>query len=330
MTVFCPLPFNNLKIDSFGRVFNCCYQNTPIGNIFKDSISDIFNGVKNLEIRENIKNSNLHSICKESGNCPKIYVKNMHQIKEVRPQHLEIELPNYSCNIGGSTPTPTSACLMCPRSSLDFIPQEEDYTHKILNKIKPVFPFLKSFTVTGLAEPFYKNNIFNVLDYINFAKYKASVSLNVITNATLLNKNMAEKFVKYVSNGNVTFSVDAGNAATYKKIRRFSNFRRVVGNIKDFNKAKLDTISTNLNFNLNALNIKEYKEMLNIASFTGTQVVVFRPTIVSFNKNNLEKISLSLLKKDELNFIETDIVNISNNLKIDVKFVVPLTSVHNE
>jgi len=328
MSVRCLYPFNNLKIDSHGNVFNCCYQKIPLGNIFIKNIEEIINNATNNNIKSYLLNNKFHHNCINSLGCPKMILHKNYCINTNEIESIEIELPNYSCNIGGPAPTKFTACLMCPRSSLNFIPQNDNLTYKILDKIKPYLSTLKTLKITGLAEPFYKKNIFNILNYINYKAFKNTLKIDIITNCTLLNKTIITNFLKEVPHGNVTFSIDAGTKETYSKIRIYKNFNKVINNIKTFNELKPETIISKINVNLNTLNIYEYEKIIEIASKTMTNYIVFRPTIIEYNPENLSQIALKSIPANKLNEIEDKIKKYSLKHNVTSSFIVPLSSVH--
>lgn len=48
----CPLPWNNLYIDAFGNVYNCCMVNIILGNLHKKPLAEIINNRKALNLRK--------------------------------------------------------------------------------------------------------------------------------------------------------------------------------------------------------------------------------------------------------------------------------------
>ena len=75
-----------------------------------------------------------------------------------------------------------------------------------------------------------------ILDFIEYAKNKF-LDFKVITNATKLNDKLIHKILE--SNVNLLqFSIDSEDKKTYEEIRKFSNFDKVLENIKNYNKIK--------------------------------------------------------------------------------------------
>jgi len=194
---FCDLPFNKIKLWPDGNITNCCNQEkNSIGNIFEKSFEKIwFEGVIN-EIREHTKNKKLHKICKKF-NCPFKYT--LRELKdfnfELYPTHLEIDIPDSQCNIGGEDPLKTGgACLMCKRNS-KFYQKEEDRLYEALEKIKYLIKYLTFIHIQGIAEPFWKDHIYNILEVLNYKYYKNKITISSLTNGILLNEKNNKKIL---------------------------------------------------------------------------------------------------------------------------------------
>jgi len=117
---------------------------------------------------------------------------------------------------------------------------------------------LCSIELNGINEPLLQSNI------IEYIKYAHSVSIPIIslhTNATLLNKNIANRLIE----SGLTlliFSLDAVNKNTYETIRRGATYEKVVNNINSFlelkQEKKVDFPLTRISFVMNKLNQGEF------------------------------------------------------------------------
>ena len=69
---FCKKPWTSLLVQNSGDVYNCCWQDRPIGNLHQMSIWDVWNGEVAKEIRESTAAGVPHPVCiNQSGNlCP--------------------------------------------------------------------------------------------------------------------------------------------------------------------------------------------------------------------------------------------------------------------
>lgn len=160
--VFCSLPFSKIKVRPNGNVNMCCYQQGILGNLFTQDFQDIWSSKLAEEIRDSILALRLHSVCEGWGGCP--YLVSSKVPKKISVEHdyptwLEFDLPNTHCNIGGTSPTPNTACFMCPRSSPNFRPEPEDRSYELADRLKFLMPYLTQIHIQGTAEPFWKDRV---------------------------------------------------------------------------------------------------------------------------------------------------------------------------
>lgn len=108
---FCILPWIHLHVSQNGRVSPCCNNNRYLGNVQENSISEIWNGKKFEEVREQFKNDvpdkrcshcyNIEASGKESMRqiSNQKYIKELKRIEEKNPKpiYLDIRFSNI-CN----------------------------------------------------------------------------------------------------------------------------------------------------------------------------------------------------------------------------------------
>jgi len=264
---FCSFPFQRLKVDPEGDATMCCFhQRKCLGNILKTSIEEVWFSSLAEGIRKTTLKDQLHPTCADST-CPFICVqKQLSSLKKpffhpIYPTELEIDLPSQWCNIGGLRPTRKNpACLMCERHTR-FVRQED----RLKEICKTLRPFVVNFTqvhIQGVAEPFWKNRIFEI---INDLGVKKETLLTTTTNGTILTKDRMEKWLIY-PHTTLTFSIDAGRAKTYRKLRRWDYYDKVVENLLCYSEARGPTQRLQIHNNLNLLNINEVVEMVELAA----------------------------------------------------------------
>jgi len=305
LKVYCNRPFTRIKIDEDGQYHSCCHQTVKYGNVFEEdlSIKDALRKQIALDVKSAVLNNKLHSSC-NNHTCPfwsgrEEPVDNVEEVElNVWPQSIEINLPTTHCNIGGLKPTPDTACQMCPRSHHDF---DRVYNHPIRTKeiaewIKPAIPHLNNLSILGIAEPFWKDQIFDVLDILEFKEQPHQPFVWTFTNGTIFTPRLQDRFIEYFrpeSYGSaLNFSMDAGTPETYKEIRRINAFSQMVKNIKSYTeKTKGTNNFTMASNNINLLNLHEMKEMIDVAREAGVPKVRFELTYVingtKINKNLL-------------------------------------------
>lgn len=289
MKAFCDLPFTRLKINEDGSYHSCCFQSSTYGNILKDGIEKAW---KNPELRR-VKNSTLKGTLDRkycnNNKCPfrfysltKIPKKEVHLSKY--PVDVELNLPSTFCNIGGKNPTPDTACIMCPRSSKQFMENVgPDILDDILNEVKIAMPGVRNLSVLGIAEPFYKDRIFDVFEKLDFIKYRDNILFWTFCNGTIFTERVQERFLDTVKKVHLGFSIDAGTSSTYKIIRKLDYFNKIKKNLTSyFKKVKErediydESYITN---NINLYNVYELKEMIDLGIEVGANSTQFTLTM---------------------------------------------------
>ncbi len=289
MKAFCNLPFSRLKINEDGSYHSCCFQSSVYGNILEDGIEKAF---KNPKLRE-VKNSTLKGVLDkkycDNNRCPfRFYDLSKIPKHEVSlskyPVDLELNMPSTFCNIGGLNPTPDTACIMCPRSSKQHMSRVgPDILDDILEEVKVIMPSLQTLSILGIAEPFYKNRIFDVFEKLDFIKYRDNILFWTFCNGTIFTERAQDRFLDIVRNVNLGFSIDAGTPETYRTIRRLDYFDKIKKNLTSyFKKVKERTDITDFSYttnNINLHNVHELKEMIDLGLEVGSNSTQFTLTM---------------------------------------------------
>lgn len=293
---FCSYPFQRLKFTPEGDVTMCCFhQRKCLGNILKDSLEDIWFSPLAEEIRKETLEGRLHKTC-QGDSCPFFRKKNL-PLQEFKQQHFpqefEIDLPNQHCNIGGENPTAKNpACLMCERHYRD--PKEffqQDNLEEICKRLKPYMKHVRWLHIQGVAEPFWKDRIFEILEWLNVAEYKDDVWISTTTNGTLMNERHRNMFLEYPKS-TITWSMDAGSPEIYKIIRRVDMFDRIVENMKAYAQQRNRSGQyIHIHNNINTINIVDVEKMVRLAASVGVDRLDFNATYgvpsICVNKENV-------------------------------------------
>ncbi|MDD3877324.1 MAG: radical SAM protein [Bacteroidales bacterium] len=229
---FCHAPSKSLYIGQNGNVFPCCYnRKIVLGNIFKNSISEIRHGDKCLQLQKKLKENELDAgciVCEQALN-----QRNFHQIKahlydnlpnQIEfPSILEFEIDN-TCNC---------TCIMCTAYySSSFLLQNKK--EKLDNKF--IFKQLEGFNEKLIdakfngGEPFLIDIYYDIWERIISTNPHCRISVQ--TNGTVLN----DKVKNLMSRGNfhISVSIDALNKELFEKIRINAYFDKVIANFKYF------------------------------------------------------------------------------------------------
>ena len=316
---FCDRPFTRMKVTPEGDVSVCCFQDRDtIGNLLQDSFEEVWLGLKARSIREATADGKLHRTC-QTDTCPFTTVDlNAFDIAYGKyPSMIEFDLPTQHCNIGGENPSPeTPACLMCERSS-HFI-RQEDRLDEVCEIVKPYVRYLNHVHVQGVSEPFWKNKIFEVLDHLDLYSYRNQLSLSSTTNSTILTRERRERYLEFPSSY-LTFSLDASTPGTYRILRVWDAYDKVVENLMSYSKERTnENQKIIIHNNINLINLNEVVGMVEVAADAGAYVLEFNPTYavetICVNESNAK-----LFKR-----AEEEIIEAADRLGVEVVFIRPL------
>lgn len=334
---FCEFPFNRVRVTSEGNLSMCCFMRPDplqnpndayIGNVLVNSFDEIWLGELAESIRSETLSGRLHKKCNAPG-CPFVSMQSPYPKKEVvyneHPSFLEIDLPNTHCNVGGISPSFNSpACIMCERSSPFFKP-EKNKLFEVLEKIKYIVPNLKQIHIQGIAEPFYETResnhlLFDILDILQFDKYANQITISVTTNGTLLKKNVIEEYLTRIPHSITNFSIDASTPETFKKIRIFDCFDKVIENLYEFSRRRIRSRQfLRIHNNINTINVNEVIGMVRIAHKANVDYVEFNPTNGFKTDILVNQENCGIFKKAEI-----DIIDECKKLNVPLNFIRPL------
>jgi hypothetical protein len=131
-----------------------------------------------------------------------------------------------------------------------------------------------------VAEAFWKDAIFDVLDLLKFDPFKDKIGVSTVTNGTLLNEKTLLRFLERCPRAHLSFSVDAGSPETYRRIRRLDAYPLVVKNIMRVSRLRkaFPCVVLRIQNNINTLNVHEIEEMVRVAARAEANEIEFQPT----------------------------------------------------
>lgn len=279
-----------------GNVSMCCFQRPDplkpeadayLGNILDQTFDEIWFSDLCEDIRRETREGRLHKQCQCPG-CPVLSLKKPYPTEHIvyneYPNFLEIDLPNTHCNVGGKKPDPdkSPACVMCERSAPFFRP-EKDHLMEVLARIKHIVSNLYQIHIQGIAEPFFptqdSNLIFEVMDALDYEEHKDQITISVTTNATIFKESVRKEYLKRAPNSITNFSIDAATPETFRAIRIFDCFDKVLENMYAFDKERVrEKQYLRVHNNINTMNIHEVVPMVYIANKAHAECVEFNPT----------------------------------------------------
>lgn len=297
LDAFCEFPFNRCRITCEGNISFCCFQRPDplkpekdayLGNVLENTFDEIWFSDLADEIRRETQAGHLHPKCHCPGcpfACGKPPYPKKHFVYNEYPNFLEIDLPNTHCNVGGEHPDPVKspACIMCERASPLFRP-EVNRLQEVLDRIKHIVPNLYQMHIQGIAEPFYRTRkdgflLFDVMDWLDFDTYAQQITISVTTNATLLKENVRKQYLARAPHSITNFSIDAATPETFKTIRIFDCFDKVLEHMYAFDKERVRPRQfLRVTNNINMVNVHEVVGMVRIAHKARAEYVEFNPT----------------------------------------------------
>lgn len=287
----CEHPWTHFEVNSpDGKVTMCCDNNTLLGNVNDNTLTEIWNGEGYQAIRQRMRDEGAHALCPHT--CPvlngaKTY-QNLEWYEDLTPKaparlnaeknkteyalgKLKLEsLPrwmrftySYLCNLD---------CYHCY--------QREDATQNLklpdrfMDEVKAlaavyqvVFPF-------G-GEPFlYKP----VMDFLENVEVDDGCRYFFVTNATLLTDRVIE-LLRQRNIGMIAVSLDASDGSTFDKLRvrgRKANWNVVMANLKKLQALKREKrFRMPISMTLNAQNFDQIERFIDLCiGFDGEPQVI--------------------------------------------------------
>ena len=249
---FCSSPFVNMSIYPDGLVYPCCKRGggNAFGNIFKESIEDIWNGTSFTEMRKLMLDNIPCEFCNDCYNTSKtaistqiqtnkgwlkyiedniqdIYEDGKFNIKHVK--YLRI-VPSFDCNLACRSCFPSDSSRWRKELNLDPFP---DNSKKIYENIKKNID-LTNITVLSISggEPFLNDVSYNLLKDISSS---LSVRCCINTNLSILShheNNFIDVIKTFKNRNNVTLSISLDEIEKNSEYVRYgTNWNNLLKNI---------------------------------------------------------------------------------------------------
>ena len=158
-------------------------------------------------------------------------------------------------------------------------------------------------SLTG-GEPFTSKHLYDLLDYLN--SLDRIVSIDILTNGTLISDNDVKKLGVYDKLHQVQISLDGGNEKVHDSIRGKGSFQRAIEGIR---KLKNVNIEVALMYTLQNLNKDGYNDYIDIAIAENVDAITIErvtPCGQSVKEN--------IIPAEEIKRIYTDITKRANEI----------------
>lgn len=182
-----------------------------------------------------------------------VYMRNHIGLLESFPEEI-ILLPTMRCNYD---------CVTCPQDHKN----GAEYPESFMKELADILPFAKFVNITG-GEPLLYRHFDELISLVT----DKGCTYWLVTNGSLLNESWRHKLLDSTLQ-TIKFSIDGGTPQAYAKIRTVGNFHKVLKNILEFMKLRLQKqrldIHTQFNFVALRDNIESLPKLVAIAADLG-------------------------------------------------------------
>ena len=158
-------------------------------------------------------------------------------------------------------------------------------------------------SLTG-GEPFTSKQLYDLLDYLN--KSNRIVSIDILTNGTLITDEDVIKLKRYDKLHLVQISLDGGNEEIHDSIRGKGNFKKAIEGIR---KLKNGDIEVSLMYTLQKINKDSYSDNIDIAIEENVDAITIERVTPCG-----QSIQEEIIPAEEIKRIYTDITKRANDM----------------
>ena len=236
----CHAPSVNLNFDQSGNATACCYNRRFIlGSYPRQSIAEIWNGLKTQQLRDLLKAGDLSRGCQicehqlRAGNYGGLLARAFDKQAigdkndDHSPRTIEFEISN-TCNL---------ECVMCSgyfsssirRNREKLEPLENVYDEHFVAQLEAFWPKLRQAKFLG-GEPFLNPLYYKIWDSI--VKINPELEAVITTNATIMNQKVSALLTKLKPR--IVVSCDSLDPKVYESIRVNADFKSFYKNLQTF------------------------------------------------------------------------------------------------
>ena len=294
---FCDRPFRMFEVAFPNEkneipCFTCCANWLPvkIGDLSKDSISEIWNSEEIKNIRKSILLGDF-KYC-DHTRCPEILTDSLHNIGTIDDPYLVDIIKNnkveLDCNPHFLNLAYDQTCnLACPSCRTDFIITNKGKKREVIEltsrKILDLnFEDVKNIMICSSGDPFASEHFRDFLFKFDGKKY-TDTKIQIITNGVLFTPAMWDKLSHIHNNiGDINISLDAVHEETYNIVRKGGNLKQAIENVRFLVKLHNDKgyfTKIKLDFVVQTLNYKEMELFVLLGKELGVTEVYFQKII---------------------------------------------------
>lgn len=287
----CRSPFERIEILPDGNVYTCCSaylkHNFYIGNIYIDTIDEIWNSVNAKKLRFSVSNSNFE-FCNHM-------CKWLHELKtddEISPIRLRDEYNfdynNYEECVLNYLPREISlscdetcnlTCLSCRNEHRILDKEKSDLLYrKLMEIVRPMLTECKHLSALGSGDIFASRALSKFYKTLNAQEFP-DLKLLIITNAQLLTPKKWEEFSNLQGMQiDLVISVDAAKKETYEKLRRGSKWDILCNNMNFISTLRKQNILNrlSLNFLIQKENYNQINDFIDLGRKWNVDIIEFQ------------------------------------------------------
>ena len=274
---YCAMPFSNFDTMPNGDVFVCCgdWLPVPIGNIYENTIEEIWNSSVANEIRASIADGSfrycnrLSCIHIINRDLPPAVTKPPPINGTANPPSRIVLSHDNSCNL--SCPSCRSELILAKK-------EQQDRLNDLLNTVfLPLLRNAKAVRISGSGDPFASHHYRTLLKRINQREFP-DLNVDLHTNAQLFDERAWEELQLAGKIRSVEISIDAATSATYRIVRRGGSFDRLLRNLEFIKnlRRKGEIRSLVFSFVVQQQNYREMPEFVLLAERFGADSIDFR------------------------------------------------------
>ncbi len=311
---FCTQPFNRIEIYETGDVYNCCPQFInyySIGNIYKTSFDEIWNGEKIKKLRKLIINSDF-SLCNDLCN---------RKINDETPTYTSETINEYPEEISISSDNACNVkCRICRDKNFKTEYDKNNLEKEIENIWLPIFKNAKLLRFGCSGEPFasYKETMIMKKAIQKYPNLK----FHFHTNGILGTEEKLKELNVFNNIDIITLSLHSATRWTYNKVVRNGNYDKVMRNIKLYSKMKENNLINQFRM-IFVVYDENYKDMLKFIDLAKNNNAIAE--FWALRKNDVTEVGKNFDKFSIINANHKhhkDLINILNNPAFDSDNVV--------
>jgi organic radical activating enzyme len=284
MERFCSNPFRRLEIDHAGNARTCCHAWMPhsIGNVLKNSFFDVWNSETARRIRASIQDQTFafcnRDICTPlvAGTVEREAVDEKYgEIRERRRTTLdrgpELFALNYdyTCNLFCRSCRPAPRRMDCAATG-----RLMEMQSRLVDSA--FFSHARRLVITGAGEPFASEVFLHLLSTLRRERFP-KIKITLRSNGNLLTPQNWERITNaHFAIDEISISIDAAEAKTYRHLRRGGDFRVLTENLSFLQKVKREKpFRLRFNFVVQSANFREMEKFVEMGKRFGCDRVTF-------------------------------------------------------